>query len=60
MKEHRKEVFIYTDNPDVEMTSGKAEQHFFIQLWLLKHRFKTKQVLLRTSYWYHGYLSTGS
>jgi hypothetical protein len=59
IKKHRKEVFLYLDNPDVEKTSDKAEQHFSIQSWLLKHRFKTKDGLLRTSYWYHRYLSTG-
>ncbi|QRF75341.1 hypothetical protein Thermo_00837 [Thermoplasmatales archaeon] len=57
---HRKEVFLYLSNPEVEKTSDKAEQHFSIQSWLLKQRFKTKEGLLRTSYWYHKYLSTGS
>ncbi len=60
VKRCRKEVFLYLSNPEVEKTSDKAEQHFSIQSWLLKHRFKTKEGLLRTSYWYHRYLSTGS
>ena len=60
VKRHRKEVFLYLENHEVEKTSDKAEQHFSIQSWLLKHRFKTKEGLLRTSYWYHRYLSTGS
>ncbi|AKA47732.1 hypothetical protein IX51_00005 [uncultured archaeon] len=60
VKKHRKEVFLYLENPDVEKTSDKAEQHFSVQSWLFKHRFKTEEGLLRTSYWYHRYLSTGS
>jgi len=56
---HRKEVFLYLKNPEVEKTSDKAEQHFSIQSWLFKHRFKTKDGLLNTSYWYHRCLSTG-
>ena len=60
VKKHRNEVFLYLENPDVEKTSDLAEQHFSIQSWLLKHRFKTKEGLIRTSYWYHRYLSTGS
>ncbi len=60
MKRHRKEVFLYLDDSMVEKTSGKAEQHFSVMSWLLKHRFKTRDGLLRTSYWYHRYLSTGS
>ena len=59
IKRHRKEVFLYLKNPEVEKTSDKAEQHFSIQPWLFKNRFKTKEGLLRTSYWYHHYLSTG-
>ena len=58
-RNHRKEVFLYLQDPKVEKTSDKAEQHFSIQSWLLKHRFKTKEGLIRTSYWYHRYLSTG-
>jgi len=53
MGKHRKEVFLYLKNPD------RAEQHFSIQSWLFKHRFKTKDGLLSTSYWYHRCLSTG-
>ena len=56
---HSKEVFLYLKNPEVEKTSDKAEQHFSIQSWLFKNRFKTDDGLLRTSYWYHRYLSTG-
>jgi hypothetical protein len=59
IKKHRNEVFLYLKNPEVEKTSDKAEQHFSIQSWLFKNRFKTKEGLLRTSYWYHHYLSTG-
>ena len=59
IKKHRKEVFLYLKNSEVEKTSDKAEQHFSIQSWLFKNRFKTKEGLLRTSYWYHHYLSTG-
>ena len=59
IRKHRKEVFLYLKNPEVEKTSDKAEQHFSIQSWLFKNRFKTKEGLLRTSYWYHRFLSTG-
>ena len=58
LKKNRKEAFLYLDNPEVEKTSDKAEQHFSVQSRLFKHRFKTKDGLLRTSYWYHWYLST--
>ncbi|MCL4356468.1 MAG: hypothetical protein M1460_01180 [Candidatus Thermoplasmatota archaeon] len=58
IRKHRMEVFLYLYNTGVEKTSDKAEQHFSVQSWLFKHRFKTKDGLLRTSYWYHWYLST--
>ena len=58
VSKNKKEVFLYLDNPEVKKTSDKAEQHFSVQSWLFKHRFKTKDGLLRTSYWYHWYLST--
>ena len=58
VKKHRKEVFLYLENGEVEKTSDLAEQHFAIMSWLFKHQFKTKEGLLRTSYWYHRYLST--
>ena len=60
IRKHRKEVFLYLDDPEVEKTSDNAEQHFSVQSWLFKHRFKTKDGLLMTSYWYHWYLSTGN
>ncbi|MFG1556158.1 MAG: hypothetical protein AAE985_06835 [Thermoplasmataceae archaeon] len=56
IRKHSKEVFLYLKNPEVEKTSDKAEQHFSIQSWLFKNRFKTKEGLLRTSYWYHRFL----
>ena len=56
---YRKEVFPYLKDPNVKKTSDKAEQHISIQSWLFKHRFKTKEGLLNTSFWYHHYLSTG-
>jgi len=59
IRKHRKEVFLYLKNPEVEKTSDKTEQHFSIQSWLFRHRFKTKDGLLTTSYWYHRCLSTG-
>ena len=58
VKKHRREVFLYLENGEVEKTSDLAEQHFAIMSWLFKHQFKTKEGLLRTSYWYHRYLST--
>ncbi len=59
VKRNRKEVFLYLKDGEVEKTSNIAEQHFSIMSWLFKKRFKTKEGLLRTSYWYHHYLSTG-
>ena len=50
LKRHRKEVFLYLQDPIVEKTSDIAEQHFSIQSWLFKHRFKTKEGLLKTSF----------
>ena len=58
LKRNRKEVFLYLQDPMVEKASDIAEQHFSIQSWLFKHRFKTKEGLLKTSFWYHHYLST--
>jgi hypothetical protein len=58
LKRNRKEVFLYLQDPMVEKTSDIAEQHFSIQSWLFKHRFKTKEGLLKTSFWYHHYIST--
>ena len=60
LKRNRKEVFLYLQDPMVEKTSDIAEQHFSIQSWLFKHRFKTKEGLLKTSFWYHHYLSTNN
>ncbi|EQD65499.1 transposase [mine drainage metagenome] len=59
VKKNRNEVFLYLKNDQVEKTSDLAEQHFSIMSWLFKHRFKTKEGLINTSYWYHHYLSTG-
>lgn len=60
VKRHRKEVFLYLKDPEVKKISDIAEQHFSIQSWLFKHLFKAKEVLLKTSYWHHHNLSTGS
>ena len=43
VRKHRKCVFLYVVNPEVEKTSDKAKQRFSIQSWLFNHRFKTKQ-----------------
>ncbi len=53
VKRDRKEAFLYLSDPKVEKTSDKAERHFPIQSWLLKHRFKTKEGVLRTFYLCH-------
>jgi hypothetical protein len=42
----------------MEKTSDKAVQHFSTLSWLLKNSFKTKEELLRISFWYYYYLST--
>ena len=60
IKRYRKEVFLYLQDPMVEKTSDIAEQHFSIQSWLFMHRFQTKEGLLKTSFWYHHYLSIGN
>jgi hypothetical protein len=60
LKRHRKEVFLCLQNPMVEKTSDIVVQHLSIRSWLFKHRFRTKEVLIRTYFWYHQYLSTGS
>ncbi|MDA8054943.1 MAG: hypothetical protein M0Z77_04745 [Thermoplasmatales archaeon] len=48
-------VFLYLKDRNVEKTTGIAERHFSVMSWLLKHRFKTKEGLLRMSYWHHYY-----
>ena len=50
VKKHRKEVFLYPDNPEVEKTSGLVEQHFSIQSLLLKNQFNKEEGLLRAPY----------
>ena len=52
---NRAEVFLYLKDKNVEKTTGIAERHFSVMSWLLKHRFKTKEGLLRMSYWHHYY-----
>ncbi len=58
LRAHRKEDFLYLEDSNVQKSSDKTEQHFSIMSWLFKRRFKTKEGLLRASYWYHTYLST--
>ncbi len=55
LEENRAEVFLYLKDKNVEKTTGIAERHFSVMSWLLKHRFKTKEGLLRMSYWHHQY-----
>jgi hypothetical protein len=55
LEENRAEVFLYLKDSNVEKTTGIAERHFSVMSWLLKHRFKTKEGLLRMSYWHHHY-----
>ena len=55
IEENRAEVFLYLKDSNVEKTTGIAERHFSVMSWLLKHRFKTKEGLLRMSYWHHYY-----
>ena len=52
---NRAEVFLYLKDKNVEKTTGIAERHFSVMSWLLKHRFKTKEGLLRMPYWHHYY-----
>ena len=52
---NRAELFLYLKDSKVEKTTGIAERHFSVMSWLLKHRFKTKEGLLRMSYWHHHY-----
>ena len=55
VEENSGEVFLYLKDSNVEKTTGIAERHFSVMSWLLKHRFKTKEGLLRMSYWHHYY-----
>ena len=50
LKRHRKGLFLYLQDPMVGETSDIAEQHLSIKSWLFKHRFKTKEGLLKTSF----------
>lgn len=59
LDENEREVFLYLKDPAVPKTTNVAESHFSLQSWLFKHRFKTTEGLLDTSYWYH-ILSTKS
>ena len=36
VSKNKKEVFLYLDNPEVEKTYDKEEQHFSVQSWLFK------------------------
>ena len=60
MGKERYGYLLYLKDPMVGKTSDIAEQHFSIQSWLFKHRFKTKEGFLRPSFWYHHYLPTGN
>ena len=53
LRKHRREIFRYLDDPNVEKTNNVAEHHFSIRSEILKNRFKTCEGLLKTSYWYH-------
>ncbi len=55
LEENRAELFLYLKDSKVEKTTGIAERHFSVMSWPLKHRFKTKEGLLKTSYWHHYY-----
>jgi hypothetical protein len=55
VEENSGEVFLYLKDSNVEKTTGIAERHFSVMSWLLKHRFKTKEGLLRMSYRHHYY-----
>lgn len=55
LEEYREEVFLYLKDKKVEKTTGIAERHFSVMSWLLKHRFKTRDGLLKMSYWHHYY-----
>jgi hypothetical protein len=50
VKKHRNDVFLYLRNPEVEKTSDKAEQHFSIQSWLFRNRFKTRDCKRRSRF----------
>ena len=47
MKAHRREVFLYLENSDVEKTSDLAGRHFSGMPWLFKHRLKTKEGVVK-------------
>ena len=42
-------MFLYLKDSNVEKTTGIAERHFSVMSWLLEHRFRTREGLLRMS-----------
>ena len=58
IRKKREEVFLYLEDSKVPKTSNLAEQHFSIQSWHFKNRFKTAKDLRNISYWYHKGIST--
>ncbi len=53
VRRNKTEIFRYLDDPIVNKTNNVAEHHFSVRSELLKRRFKTREGLLKTSYWYH-------
>ena len=58
IRKKREELFLYLEDSKVQKTSNLAEQHFSIQSWHFKNRFKTAKGLRNISYWYHKGIST--
>ncbi len=53
VRRNRTQIFRYLVDPDMNKTNNVAEHHFSVRSELLKRRFKTREGLLKTSYWYH-------
>ncbi len=55
LRSNRRQVFRYLEDDKVQKTNNVSEHHFSMRSELLKRRFKTREGLLKTSYWYHKF-----
>lgn len=52
-------ISLYGGDKIISEFQDFVKKHFSVRSLLFKHRLKKKEGLLRTSFWYHRYLSTG-
>ena len=50
LKKNHSRVFRYLDDPMINRINNVDEHHFYVRSELLKNRFKTDEVMLKTSY----------